>query len=296
MAQFKQTAFGSHFAAFEDFGFWSGVREHGVSEANAGVGLGVGLLLLAAVLGSFFFRRRVPRNETASCGIYFRLLRLSPWLALLGFMAKVGTYENARQLAPYYPLLFPGFLVMAGQGVVVRQRLWQWLGLATMMLTVFLLITLAERPLFPVASVLEKLRERFPDSRLVFHERLQYLASNCDGLEMRRNCLRQALPPDATVVGYFAGMCDGDEPGLWLPYGQRRVEWILPEDSAETVRAAGIRHAIVNGYELRLRGASIQDWLKKYNAEIIGQFALAGVPVAGPPPPDFSGLFLVRLN
>jgi len=36
---------------------------------------------------------------------FLRLLRLAPWGLLLIFMAKVGTFENARQLAPYYACL-----------------------------------------------------------------------------------------------------------------------------------------------------------------------------------------------
>ncbi len=293
MSAFAATPFGSHFISFERFGFLSGNREHGVSEANAGLGLGVCLLLALSILEALAFRRAntIPRPDR-----FLRLRRATPWLALLVFMAKVGSYENARQLAPYYPFLFPTFLVMAGHAAVVRRRHWQWLGLSTMMLTALLVITLAERPLFPPGIVFGLLHTKFPESEPVSREAVQYLASIRRGIEIRRDCLQRVLPPDARVIGYFVGICDGDEPGLWLPYGQRRVEWILPEDSAERVRSEDVQYVVISSLGLNQTGETLPQWMQKYRAGVIAQFTLTGEFITGPPPPDFTGFYLVRLN
>jgi hypothetical protein len=292
MSAFTTTPFGSHFNSFERFGFLSAIREHGISEGNAGLGLGICVLLFTSTLEvlPFFRAKAVIRRDK-----FLWVLRATSWLALLVFVAKVGSYENARQLAPYYPLLFPAFLVMAGHAVVVRRRHWQLLGLTTMALTAFLVITLAGRPLFPPRIVLGLLLEKFPKSELVSTEARQYLLSMGQGIKARRDCFRQSLPPDAKVVGYFVGNCDGDEPGLWLPYGQRHVEWILPEDSSEYARSMGIRYMVINTFALPQSGMTLQQWLQKYNASIITEFSFSGDFVIGSPQPDFSGYYLVRL-
>ncbi len=292
LAAFTATPFGTHFASFETFGFLSAVREHGVSEANAGVGLGICLLLAVSILISLTMRRA---KAPCSPDKFSRLLRAAPWLALLVFMAKVGSYENARQLAPYYPFLFPAFLVMAGHAAVVRRRFWQWLGLATMIVTAFLVVTLSGRPLFPTGLVFIPLHAKFPDSKLVFNEAVEYVASMRRGMEIRRGCLRESVPPDAAVVGFFPKMNNGDEPGLWLPYGRHRVELIMPSDSSEYVRSTGVSCLVISSAVLRKSGETLQQWLLKYNATVIAQFTIYGRFVTDPPP-DFNGFYVARLN
>jgi len=293
LAAFTATPFGSHFDSFETFGFLSAGREHGVSEANAGVGLGVCLLLLASILAALASRRAVSVHRRDK---FFLLLRAAPWLALLVFMAKVGSYENARQLAPYYPFLFPAVLVMAGHSPVVRRRLWRWFGLATMIITAFLVVTLAGRPLFPTRTVFHFLHAKFPDSEMVSSEAIQYLGSMGRGIEIRRASFQQALPPDARVVGYFPRINNGDEPALWFPFGMRRVELILPEDSPEYVRSLGIRYAMISSVVMQQTGLTLEQWLQKYNASVIAQFTIYGDFVSGAPSPDFNGFYVVRLN
>jgi hypothetical protein len=293
LAAFTATPFGSHFASFETFGFLSAGREHGISEANAGLGLGICLLLLASIPAALTFRRTrtILQRDKFLC-----LLRATPWLALLVFMAKVGSYENARQLAPCYPFLLPAFLVMAGHSVVVRRRLWQWFGLATMMITAFLVFTLTQRPLFPPRVVFRFLHAKFPDSEMVSSEAIQYLGSMGRGIEVRRASLQLALPPDAKVVGYFPRINNGDEPALWLPFGVRRVELILPDDSPEYVRAAGVRYVIISAMVLNQSGKTLAQWLQKYNGSVTAQFTVFGEFISGPPPPDLNLFFVVRLN
>ena len=106
MRYFLQTSFGAHFASFENFGFLSDVYYHGISEGNAGLGLGICIMIFAALREIRRLQKTSATTETVVEPVPFlRLLRLAPWGLLLIFMAKVGTFENARQLAPYYACL-----------------------------------------------------------------------------------------------------------------------------------------------------------------------------------------------
>ncbi|HUC84600.1 MAG TPA: hypothetical protein VL970_05350 [Candidatus Acidoferrales bacterium] len=293
LAKFVQTPFGSHFASFEAFGGLSAVHEHGVSEANAGVGLAVCLLLAVSIGGAFILR---PKEAGSPPGIFLRLVRAAPWLALIVFMAKVGSYENARLLAPFYPLLFPAILAGASHGTLVRRRLWQRFGLATMVLTAFLVITLPLRPLFPAQLVFHLLHQRFPKNEVIFLEGVEYEAGVRWDIETRRACLRQTVPPEAAVVGYFPRLNNSDEPGLWLPYGRHRVELILPEDPPARLRTRGVRCLVAHSAALRAAGESVEQWLQRYKATLICQFTEYGKFISGSPPPGFAGYYVARVN
>ena len=129
MHRFVQTDFGSHFASFENFGHMG----QGASAADAGIGLWIMILTLVSICGAWHYR---PLEAIMAGITNNNRLRLLPWLLLLLFMAKVGTYANARQLAPYYVFLFPIFLVCAGHADLVRRHWWQLSGLLVMLLTV----------------------------------------------------------------------------------------------------------------------------------------------------------------
>ena len=91
-------------------------------EDNAGLGLGLCLLLTISVLAAF----RHGSAKWAAFTLENRLLILVPWLLLLIFMAKISVFQNARYLAPYYPFLLPLMLQQRGQRFLVRTRWWQW--------------------------------------------------------------------------------------------------------------------------------------------------------------------------
>lgn len=293
MFRFVRTPFGSHFASFEAFGGLSAVHEHGVSEANAGIGLAICLLLAVAILGALLFRRGKSSLQPAT---FLRLVRAAPWLALIVFMAKVGSYENARLLAPYYPLLLPAILACPGHDAIVRGRLWQRFGVATMILTAFLVVTLPFRPLFPARWVFHLLREEFPKNQVLLLEEVQYTAAVRWDIEMCRACLLRAVPADATVVGYFPRRNNADEPGLWLPFGQHRVELILPGDPPPALRQLGVRCLVAPSAVLQASGESLEQWLGKYNATLISQFTTGGEFITGAAPPDFNGYYVARVN
>ena len=136
MTHFVRTPFGSHFQAFEQFGFIAG---RGVSEANAGIGLWMFILTFVSIGAAAVFRGGIRRRTIFYNHLLSLFKRGAPTFSLfLFFMAKVATFENARQLAAYYILLFPAVLVSNGHSILVRKRWWQGLGLAAILLTAFL--------------------------------------------------------------------------------------------------------------------------------------------------------------
>ena len=289
MRHFLHTSFGSHFTSFENFGFMSDFY-HGVSEGNAGIGFGVCVLILFSSWKLFKIHRPVQPGKRPQ---FFCLLRAAPWGLLLVFMAKVGTFENARQLAPYYVLLFPIFLIRAGHSDLVRRQNWQRLGLLTMAVTCILTATLSERPLFPAKTIYQALHEKFPGCQLISDEFFRYVKSKYQEMVARRNYLQTSLPADRTAVGYYAGNLSVDETGIWLANSQRQVEDITPGDSAERLRSLGIHYAILDGAAVSNTVGTIGQWLEKYDARLVGDYTFPKPVLIKPPPPD---LYLVRLN
>ena len=208
-------------------------------------------------------------------------------------MAKVGTYENARQLAPYYLLLFPAWLVTAGHTHVTRQSRWQRLVLLVIAFTVILVATLSERPLFPAKTLCNLMRPKFPASEFLLDECAHYRESDGQKVMARRNFLKRALPPGEPVIGLYANIPFEDDPGIELPYGQRRVECLLSNDPPERLRALGIHYAVVSGVAVKQAYGGLEKWLKKYNASLIDQYTFPTQSCLATDPQD---IYLVRLN
>lgn len=266
MRRFLRTPFGAHFASFEGFGHVS----PGISESSAGIGLGI----CAVILVSFFAVRRCRRLELGAEGRcdetdrrLIWLLRLVPWALLLLFMAKVGTAQNARQLAPYYVFLFPFWLVQPGHACLVRRRWWQQLVLLVMVVTAAMLVVAPDRPLFPARTIIGGLRTKFPRSKFVSQA---WFYVSRPSTSDRGNYFRKDLPPQEPIVGY-AAVFDADEPGLWLPYGSRRVERVLPEDTSEQLQSLGIHYVLVDDSFLVMENQTIEQWLGQYQGDLVDQ-------------------------
>jgi hypothetical protein len=290
MRDFLHTSFGAHFSSFENFGHLSGTYYHGIAEGNAGLGLGICLLIFTAFREIRRREKSAPVETAVKSVLWLRILRLAPWGLLLVFMAKVGTFENARHLAPYYAFLFPALLVKSAQSFVVRQREWQRLGLVVMGFTVALVIASGDRPLFPAKTILAALREKFPDNEFISDECGRYVDGGYRITRARRDYLQAALPPGESKIGYYALMYDVDEPGIWLPFGRRSVVSISPNDSPDYLRAQGIKYLVTYGDVLPQE--NLDRWLKQYDATLAGRYTF---PRPGIKTPS-SDLYLIRLN
>jgi hypothetical protein len=285
MGHFLQTPFGAHFAGFEEFGRLS----FGVAESSAALGAGIFILILVSIFAARHCRRTSHGDVTAkSRNNLARLLRWTPWLLLLLFMAKVGTFENGRQMASYYILLFPALLISPGHSILVQRRWWRALALAVMVVAVMLLVISRDRPLFPSQTLVGWLDVKYPGSKLVSSISRTY--AETPGVESQRLYLRKILPPGETVLGYAAvgGLI---ESSLWLPYGQRRVQRILPGDTPEQSRLAGIHYVVLEQNQLDDTSETLPQWLARYKGIVIQQWEFIANPYDPP-----QHLYLVRLE
>jgi hypothetical protein len=287
MQRFVATPFGNHFASFEHFG-WLSVGAHGVNEGNAGIGLGICIFSLISIGAALRCKRIAPLDENFRPMAVQQLLRVTPWLLLILFMAKVGTYENARQLTPYYAFFFPLFLAKPGYAHLTRRRWWQWSDILLMTFTVLLLLISRSRPLFPAQTLLAGLHAEYPQSKFIAHAQLSFAVRS--SIQEQRNYFAKQLPPSERVVG-FATTLGSSEPGLWFPLGQRRVEWVLPDDTLEQLRARNIHYIVVEYNELFRANENIQQWADKYHGELIDQLDC----LIRPGEPSYS-IYLVRLR
>ena len=281
---FLQTSFGAHFAGFEDFGRLT----NGVSETTAGIGLGISLLIVLA----FLLARRYRLNPGSTVGFFRedfsrRLLRWTPWLLLLVFMAKVGTCENGRQLAPYYIFLFPSLLILRGHSDMVRRHWWRLTARLVMAFAVVLVIVSPVRPLFPAQTILGRLAETHPQSKLIASICRSYAEPG--NFLQERQLLQHSLPPEETVIGY-AALAGQAESSLWMPYGRRQVQRVLPEDSPEQLRAAGIHFVLIEDNYLKTANDTLEQWLVRYHGDLIQQWEIHGNRH------EPEGYFLVRLQ
>jgi hypothetical protein len=258
MHHFLQTPLGSHFASFESFGLWG----DGASVGNAGIGLWIFLLTIISLCAAFFFRN----HEVVKKNIWLRCLRWMPFVSLLIFMAKVGTYQNARQLAPYYVFLFPALLVSSAHAKLVRKSWWQWSALATLLLTAGMLVIARSQPLFPAKTILLPLKEKHPHWRFLSRAWESYACRL--SVEEQRTIFDDSIPPDETVIGY-ATLRGSQEPGKWVPFGHRKVERVLPDDTPQELQAKRIHFVLVDPGALSAFNMTIADWTNRLNGTLI---------------------------
>jgi len=127
------------------------------------------------------------------------------------------------------------------------------------------------------ASALHKFRRRFkrpaplffrnyPSSK--FLERVSYAYACRSTIQVQRNWFKQDLPPSATLVGY-ATTFGGGEPALWLPFGERRVERVLPEDTVGQLRSRGIYYVVVEKDFLGMENETIEQWMNQSRGELL---------------------------
>jgi hypothetical protein len=212
-----------------------------------------------------------------------------PWALLLLFMAKVGAFENARQLAPYYAFFFPSLFISAGHTELVRRIWWQRLAHLVMLISVGLLIAAPFRPLFPAQTILGRLHDKHPDSK--FAAKFLFIYSFRTDVEKNRNYLNTQLPSETNIVGVAGTVSSFGETGLWLPLGRRRVEGVLPDDTTEQLHSLGIDYVFVTDAFPKLLKETVGQWIILHRGELISQ--VSHQSKFGDPP---GHIYLVRLK
>ena len=279
MDHFLLTPFGSHFKSFEKFGFLG----PGASSGNAGIGLWIVLLIGASAALAVFYRGL--KRPLGNGGL--AALRWVPFLSLAVFMAKVATFENDRQMAAYYALLFPAILVASGHAYIVRRKWWQWAGLGGMLLTAAMLVVARDRPLFPAKTILLPLTERHPQWKFLSRAWESYACRL--SVETQRNAFRNTIPAKEKVIGY-ATVRGSQEPGQWLPFGHRRVERVLPNDTPMQLQDKHIHFVLVDSGGLSYLGMTIGQWTNQFDGVLIDTLEMETSPG------ETGSEYLVRLN
>lgn len=261
--------------------FWLGELP---TEDWAGLGLGISALLAASLIAARCGKpsKAISGNKYFSTPLIVRQLVLfTPWIALLAYCIKSGMVTAARLISPYYFLLLPSLLLGAGHAQLTRRRWWKtacWLVLA--MAAVVLILT-PPRPLWPAQTILSAALHSKPGHRLLTRGLNVYsvYAIRSDPLAP----VRTLLPADFKVVG-FLGTPDDIDISFWRPYGTRRVEHILLEDSTELIRSKGIDYAVVSGLHLEQRQTTLAQWLAQSGAEFLTTTNLTVKVADGPQP------------
>jgi len=231
------------------------------TEDWAGIGFGLSILLLVSIVAALYARRN-RRARTAATAMRWPFF-ISIWLALIAYSAKSGLTNTARIIAPYYPLLIASLVVSVAWSEIIRRRWWKIFAGIAVALSFVVLIVSADRPLWPAKTILSKLVAQHPNSSAISR------ALNVYTIYSKRSdplaSVRQLLPENIKVVGFIGGADDMDI-SLWRPFGSRTVKHFFWNDSE--IRSQ-VQYAVVGGANLKARGATIDDWLLKNNAELI---------------------------
>ena len=248
------------------------------TEDSSGIGFGIGVLLVISVLAGAL-RKTQNAIRTTRFPAFSKLLLLAPWVSLLAYCVKTGMVTPGRLITPYYPLLFPLLLVGAGQWQMVRRGWWRILAAGVLALALAALIVNPSRPLWPANTILSRAVAKRPGQPQLSRAQKVYEVYG------RRSDpsaeVRQWFPPGLKTIG-FLGFCDDLDISLWKPYGSRRVEPFLIDDSRETIRKLGIEYAVVSGLELSMEHTTIEQWLQKSGAELIASVTATTTVAMGP--------------
>ena len=225
-------------------------------EENAGLGFGLSVLLVVSIVAAFLARGRISGGGSP----WLACVRWSPFISLLVLLAQSNLYPLARLLTPYYGLLLPPLLVLAGHETVVRKRWWRLAVGLVFVMAAGLLAVSPPRPLFPVQTILAKMQS--PPGRV------QTVYSVYRGRNDAFAPVRAALPSNVKILGLVT--FDDPETSLWRPFGSRRIEHVTPQDGSADLKALGIEYILVkpDAFGKWFNGTP-EDWFKQMNAKVV---------------------------
>jgi len=211
--------------------FNPGLGEIAVEEGS-GLGLGVMLALLAALLLQF----RALKSDSVKSK-YSTIILLSGWIALMAYMMRMGSESCARLVTPYYPICFVGiWVLLVRRQMVVRQPVWKWIAVVAMVMAIPVLVLSPARPLWPAQTILGII-DYDNGSRLI--KRAQDVYSVYQNRNKALSPVAKEFPAGVKVIGLAGG--GGDlEPSLWWPLGSHRILHILPGDEPAVLKQQGV--------------------------------------------------------
>ena len=175
----------------------------GEMQMEEGTGVGVGIVACVGLMACFGAKTLFARiNSRIYPPIYSLGIIAGAGVALLVYMAKMGGEAPARLIAAYYPLLIAGISVLASlDGSILRRSLFKFVGAATMLSALPLVILSPSRPLFPSDRVGLYLAQAAPAAATRFNQVYGVYASRFDDLKD----LRAYIPKTERVVGFLQG-------------------------------------------------------------------------------------------
>ncbi|HEY0790109.1 MAG TPA: hypothetical protein VGD78_03485, partial [Chthoniobacterales bacterium] len=188
-------------------------------------GLSVGILSLVV----FFIgcRARWKGKVTSVHAPALPSFLLAGVAALLYYCASLGSWESARLLAPYYPVLL--LLVLWWSGSSPSFRAWWWRGLAgiLMVLPMGLITIYPGHPIIGITVVVDRLPIlKNTDLKSKVNASYYRHAMRADGLRK----VRDLLPDGVNEIGLL-GYDGATKVSLWRPFGERQVlEALNPTD------------------------------------------------------------------
>jgi hypothetical protein len=200
-------------------------------------------------------------------------------------MAKVGVAGNARYLAPYYPFLLPLVLTLRGNDLLIERRWWQIFAASVGVLSVLMLISSRQRPLWPAQTVISIAERKWPNNRVLRVVKNSYSFS--DQYVTSFQTIAERIPKEERIIGYSA-VAGYNETELWKPFGSRSVYRVVSE-SLSALQKKGIRYVVVDPTVVKAIG-SFENWNKEYLGQRIGEAAFRPLPEA---PPET--IYLVKL-
>lgn len=261
----------------------SGVRSFAVGdlqmEESAGLGFGLGILLVVSLLAVWRARPSITGNRLS---LWLQAVRWSPVVSLLVIMAESWMGAISREITPYYALLLPLALAPAGQAWLVGRRWWRRTAGLVFVLAAIPLVLSPARPLFPALTLCHHLNQlplRVKSVYTVYRERPDGFAP-----------VRAKLPEAVGVLG-FVGY-DDPEASLWQPFGSRRIEHVKAADSAADLKSRGIHYILFRtSVAESWFQVPLDTWLQQHDAQIVQTIPLQLRASAGP-----KDWYLVKLN
>ncbi len=244
--------------------FRTGILNELPQEESAGLGLGVTLLLLAAlgtaVFGSF-------RRGLAEILPSIPLVVWAAWVAAFVFMIKMASEADARLMLAYYGLVIIPVLLLPAQERLERLRAWKILAVIAALSVVPAIVLSPARPLWPALSVSEFLVRQHPDSPGI--KRLASVYATYANRNDLLAPLRDALPGDVRKIGFLASDDDSDY-SLWRPFGMRRVEYLELGDRKSIVVPDDVEWIVVNKNVWSwFSDMPLEDWAAEHHGQIV---------------------------
>jgi hypothetical protein len=254
------------------------------TEDWAGLGFGVSSLVFVSLVAALRRGLRVsPATGFARlvsawvrCGVTG-----GSWLALLAYCIKSGMVTPARLISPYYPLLIAPLLLLVGQTEVVRRLWWRVAEMLVVGTALGVLVVTPARPLWPGQTLLVQLAKSRPEDRLLQRASKVYSVYGLRSDPLAN--VRALLPRNESVIG-FIGTEDDLDISFWRPFTTRKVKHFKLDDPVEWIRQCGIEYVVVGGFNLKMESKTLDWWLQKNGAELIGTVEAVVKVSEGPQP------------